>query len=504
MLQNGYSEVSSQIDLRLSPSLPAASVYLRPHKAWLRQILECELEQAAVLRLPVPYGDFILEEFLKTPLALSDGDVGADCSDDETDEAWTVDPFGMRVPLSLSPATATACVSDMKFWRSMVVRWEQAPREPVELDVEPIRRRSGEASSDGWSTRWRGPAFAVWCKGLQRPLVFIRIQFVAFQPGGGPSDDADVCVVINSDERAEVFRILRSAFMAAPNVVRVIGGRNVRLADQPYDWDQLVLPSAVLDVVRNDFETFLGGGRSWFIENRVPYKRGYLFWGPPGNGKTSIIRIMAARRDIRSFSIDFSNEQLGNGALTLLFELASRNQPSLVILEDLDRLYPLGTSRVEENRTGITLQHLFNALDGVGSRDGVIVVATANDVSALPPALAQRRGRFDHVVHVGPPDIVLRAKYLSRLKVSPALSETELNALAKLSEGFCFADLTTMHSSAAQAAFARQPGSRCIRYEDLERAVEQLHAEMERVKGGGRFDTGFRSSDKDGRGRHGR
>jgi ATP-dependent 26S proteasome regulatory subunit len=88
----------------------------------------------------------------------------------------------------------------------------------------------------------------------------------------------------------------------------------------------------------------------------------------------------------------------GGRPLTELFDLATRNQPSLVLFEDLDRLYSPGASRRDENRTGITLQHLLNAIDGVGSREGVIVVATANDVATLDPALTQRPGRFDRVV----------------------------------------------------------------------------------------------------------
>lgn len=60
-----------------------------------------------------------------------------------------------------------------------------------------------------------------------------------------------------------------------------------------------------------------------------------------------------------------------------LFERAATHTPALVILEDLDRVFPLEGKRTKE-RT-VSFQTLLNCLDGVGTQDGVIVVATAND-----------------------------------------------------------------------------------------------------------------------------
>src|SRR5258708_8817927 len=72
MMENRYSTVPSAIDLRLCPSLPTPSVYLDAHKSWLERGLGYDLAQTVVLRLPGPYRDFILEEFLKrTPLSYS-------------------------------------------------------------------------------------------------------------------------------------------------------------------------------------------------------------------------------------------------------------------------------------------------------------------------------------------------------------------------------------------------------------------------------------------------
>lgn len=110
---------------------------------------------------------------------------------------------------------------------------------------------------------------------------------------------------------------------------------------------------------------------------------------------------MASHPDISAYGLDFSNEELHHDVLTTLFETAGHCAPSLVIFEDLDGLY--GKGAAGENRTQITLQHLLNCLDGLGSQEGVIVVATANDPTSLDPAIMRRPGCFDRLVPFRPP-----------------------------------------------------------------------------------------------------
>ena len=106
-MENRYSTVPSAIDLRLSPSLPTPSVYLDAHKSWLERVLGCDLAQTVVLRLPVPYGDFILEEFLKsTPLASSDDEAAAAADAEGDDLPSRLLPFGLQAPVSFAGLAA--------------------------------------------------------------------------------------------------------------------------------------------------------------------------------------------------------------------------------------------------------------------------------------------------------------------------------------------------------------------------------------------------------------
>jgi mitochondrial chaperone BCS1 len=140
-------------------------------------------------------------------------------------------------------------------------------------------------------------------------------------------------------------------------------------------------------MVRRDFELFFQR-EDWFRQHNLPYRRGYLLWGPPGNGKSATIRVMAAHPHIRPYALDLSDAEEKNGNDLHLFEKAAENTPALVILEDLDRAFPTEGKRTLE-RT-VSFQTLLNCLDGVGSQDGVLVVATANDPTCLDPAILKR------------------------------------------------------------------------------------------------------------------
>jgi ATPase family associated with various cellular activities (AAA) len=90
---------------------------------------------------------------------------------------------------------------------------------------------------------------------------------------------------------------------------------------------------------------------------------------------------MAAHPYIRPYTLDLSDSEEKSSDVMRLFEKVSENTPALVILEDLDRAFPTEGKRTRER--AVSFQTLLNCLDGVGTQDGVIVVATANDQPAL-------------------------------------------------------------------------------------------------------------------------
>jgi ATP-dependent 26S proteasome regulatory subunit len=201
-------------------------------------------------------------------------------------------------------------------------------------------------------------------------------------------------------------------------------------------------------MVRSDFELFFQR-EDWFRQHHLPYRRGYLLWGAPGNGKTATIRVMAAHPYIRPYTLDLSDSEEKSADVLRLFERAAENTPALIILEDLDRAFPTAGKRTQE-RT-VSFQALLNSLDGLGTQDGVIVVATANDPTCLDPAILKRPGRFDRVVQFRNPDSDLRREYYQRL--SPVLTGDQFETAIERTEGFSFAQLRETYILGAQSAF---------------------------------------------------
>ena len=132
-----------------------------------------------------------------------------------------------------------------------------------------------------------------------------------------------------------------------------------------------------------------------------------------------------------------------------LFDRAAMNAPSLIILEDLDRAFPTEGKRTQER--AVSFQTLLNCLDGVGSQNGVIVVATANDPTCLDAAILKRPGRFDRVVQFRNPDAALRRQYYRQL--SPILAGDEFEIAIEHTEGFSFAQLRETYILGAQSSF---------------------------------------------------
>lgn len=152
--------------------------------------------------------------------------------------------------------------------------------------------------------------------------------------------------------------------------------------------------------------------------------------------------------------------------------------PALIVLEDLDRVYT--RDGASNGRTNVNFQALLNCLDGLGTRDGVIVVATANEPTALDPAILKRPGRFDRVVGFRVPSSALRRQYF--LKLNPALVGSAFDTAIRASEDFSFAQLRESYILAAQLAYDE---GRDVNDKDLSAAVAiQQSGEVQRPTAG--------------------
>lgn len=144
--------------------------------------------------------------------------------------------------------------------------------------------------------------------------------------------------------------------------------------------------------------------RPWYQERQVAHRRGYLIIGPPGTGKTTLVREVSAQLDLPVHVVDLATHT--NQDLTRTWQKIAADAPCAVLVEDVDGVFK---GRVPAPGVKLTFDALLNSLDGVARRDGVALFLTTNDPDSLDPALV-RPGRVDFRVTVGPLKIAQRVE----------------------------------------------------------------------------------------------
>ncbi len=208
---------------------------------------------------------------------------------------------------------------------------------------------------------------------------------------------------------------------------------DLRFMHRPHlEREQLVLPEVTLERIERHVISI--AAESIRLKAAGQHlKRGVLLYGPPGTGKTHTVRYLLSRqRDVTAFV-------LSGQALALVAQvcgLARLLQPSIVILEDIDLIAPdrsfgpLGTSPL--------LFEVLNQIDGLDDDVDVTFLLTTNRVDILERALAERPGRVDAAVEIGPPDSIGRARLFRLYGGEVALgdmSDEELAGAVEATEG---------------------------------------------------------------------
>ena len=131
----------------------------------------------------------------------------------------------------------------------------------------------------------------------------------------------------------------------------------------------VVLDEGVAEDIVADMRQFLSGSE-WYIQRGIPYRRGYLLWGPPGCGKTSLIMALAGELGLKVMILNLASKDMEDESLFQLMSAVSNH--SLVLLEDIDAAFSQRASG-DDNKSTITFSGLLNALDGIAASEGRIV-----------------------------------------------------------------------------------------------------------------------------------
>lgn len=161
----------------------------------------------------------------------------------------------------------------------------------------------------------------------------------------------------------------------------------------------VVLDEGVKESVVNDVQDFLQR-QQWYVDRGIPYRRGYLLFGPPGSGKTSFIQALAGELDFSVAMINLS--EMGMTDDKLAYMLTKLPKRSILLLEDADAAFVNRRQRESDGYSGatVTFSGLLNALDGVAAGEERIAFLTTNHIDRLDPALI-RPGRVDMMLRIG-------------------------------------------------------------------------------------------------------
>ncbi len=190
--------------------------------------------------------------------------------------------------------------------------------------------------------------------------------------------------------------------------------------------------------------------------------KGILLFGPPGTGKTMLMRAVSSEiGDVKMLMLsgaELSKSGLEKAELTIkqTFDRARENAPAVIFIDEIDSIVPSREGASEEG-IGITSQFL-QEMDGIKNAGNIVVVGATNRPESLDPALL-RGGRFDKLVFVPPPTKEERAKLFEKnLKKAP-IAELDYEKLGEITRGFTGADIANVCRQAKMNVMEKSIGS---------------------------------------------
>ncbi|GAA2968929.1 AAA family ATPase [Actinokineospora diospyrosa] len=221
-----------------------------------------------------------------------------------------------------------------------------------------------------------------------------------------------------------------------------------------------------------------------FARLGVAPPRGVLLYGPPGGGKTFLVRALAGTGQLNVLSVkgaELMDKWVGESerAVRELFRKASEAAPALVFLDEIDALAPRRGQSSDSGVADRVVAALLTELDGVEPLRDVVVVGATNRPELVDPALL-RPGRLERLIYVPPPDAEARAAILrATSKNTPLAEDVDLAHYATTLTGYSAADCAALIREAALTAMRESLDATVVTAKHLESARENVRPSLD-------------------------
>ncbi|TDZ67934.1 putative ATPase YjoB [Colletotrichum trifolii] len=222
-------------------------------------------------------------------------------------------------------------------------------------------------------------------------------------------------------------------------------------------WDNVILDEDMKKALVEDHLSFYNS-RDTYQNLQVPWKRGLIYYGPPGNGKTISIKAtmrMLFARKIPTLYVRTLVSYMGpEYSLQTIFNKARQFAPCYLVFEDLDTIV------TDEVRS-----YFLNEMDGLKANDGILVIGSTNHLDRLDPGISKRPSRFDRKYYFPDPNLEQRVDYCKfwqkKLESNKEIDFPDklCTAIAKITDKFSFAYIQEAFVAALLALAGRAKSS---------------------------------------------
>lgn len=176
----------------------------------------------------------------------------------------------------------------------------------------------------------------------------------------------------------------------------------------------------------------------------IPIPNGFLFYGPPGCGKTFFARKIAERirynfKEIKPSDVGSTYVHGTQLELKRLFDEARKIAPCILFIDEIDALAPSRNIGDILFHYKAEVNELLTQLDNK-QNEGLIIIGATNYISNIDPAVL-RPGRFDKKIFIGPPDLKARVEAFKMYLESYPQEKLRFDLIAELADNFTFAEI---------------------------------------------------------------